>query len=176
MPNEPRVPGGRRPHDADPEARADALKERIYVTFTSLAVVIALSSHLEAENPGGAATTLALTAFGTVLAVFVADVLAHLTVHGVVPSASEMRHMMSVSFGALTVIVVPLVLLGLAALEVLTLATALLVASVVLIATLGIVTLIAMRRLRLDWWKKGIALAAIVVLGALVLVVEIAVH
>ena len=34
-----------------PEQRAEVLKERIYVTFTSLAVVMALSSHADELTP-----------------------------------------------------------------------------------------------------------------------------
>ena len=34
-----------------PRERAERLRERIYVTFTSLAVVLALRSHVEDETP-----------------------------------------------------------------------------------------------------------------------------
>jgi hypothetical protein len=96
--------------------RADALKERVYVTFTALAVVLAMQTHAEGLTAGEAAKTIAITVIGTLLAVFVADLVAHLAVHTVLPTRPELRRMMRVSFGAFAVAVLPLLFIGFAAL------------------------------------------------------------
>ena len=57
---------GRRAPDA--AQRSEALKERIYVTFTALAVTIATVREAEHATIGGAALTLLLTVVGTILA------------------------------------------------------------------------------------------------------------
>lgn len=56
--------------------RSEALKERVYVTFTALAVTIAYERDTDHASVIDAALTLLLTVVGTLLAVFVADVLA----------------------------------------------------------------------------------------------------
>ena len=84
-----------------PEQRAEVLKERIYITFTSLAVVLALASHADELQAGEAARTLLIAVIGTLLAVFVADLVAYITVHAVLPDRAELAHMASVSTRAL---------------------------------------------------------------------------
>ncbi len=64
-----------------PVQRAEVLKERIYITFTSLAVVLALSSHVDEVTARGAAVTLMIAVVGTLLAVFVADLVAYIAIH-----------------------------------------------------------------------------------------------
>src|SRR5690349_4688826 len=91
-----------------PEHRAEVLKERIYITFPALAVVLALSSHAEDLHAGGAARTLLIAVVGTLLAVFVADLVAHITVHASLPDRAELGHMVSVSTRALGVVVAPM--------------------------------------------------------------------
>ena len=54
--------------------RADRLRERSYVTFTALAVVLVLRSEAEHMTARVAAGTLAVTVVATLLAVLVADV------------------------------------------------------------------------------------------------------
>src|SRR6478752_9417520 len=100
--------------DADdlPERRAERLKERIYVTFTSLAVVLALGSREEGLTPGAVAGTLAITVIGTLLAVFVADFVAHVVVHATTPRPDELAHMIKVSSSSLGVLVLPMIFVG----------------------------------------------------------------
>jgi purine-cytosine permease-like protein len=93
--------------------RAEALKERVYVTFTGLAVVLTLESHSETLTAGEAASTLTITVIGTLLAVFVADLVSHVAVHAKTPTRPELRHMARVSFGAFGAIVFPLIFMTL---------------------------------------------------------------
>ena len=103
---------------AEAEERAEHLKERIYVTFTALAVVIALGSHAEGTTPRSVAGTLFVTVLGTLVAVFTADFVSHLVVHALLPTRAEFRHMLRVSLGAFSAVILPLVFIGLAGAEV----------------------------------------------------------
>ncbi|MFE4834555.1 hypothetical protein ACFRAU_07715 [Arthrobacter sp. NPDC056691] len=156
--------------------RAEALKERVYVTFTGLAVVLALASHSEALAPGAAATTLAITVVGTLLAVFVADLVSHLAVHAKTPTRSELSHMARVSFGAFGAIVFPLIFIAVAALGRWSIETALRASTLALIVSLVLIGYLAVRRVKMAWWQRLIALGAECVLGAAVVGLELLAH
>ena len=162
--------------DLDAQRRSEALKERVYVTFTALAMTVAFERDAEHATAGGAALTLLLTVVGTLLAVFVADVTAHMVRHSSLPSRSELAHLVYVSFGSLTVIVVPFALLGLSALGVIGISAALRAISVALATTLIVVALFAVRRLSVTPWLKIFVLAIMAALGLAVLAIELAVH
>ncbi len=156
--------------------RSEALKERVYVTFTVLAVTIAFERDAEHATVGGAVVTLLLTVIGTLLAVFVADIIAHMVREGSLPSRAEMLHLMYVSFGSLAVVVLPLAILGASALGVIDLVPALRAIAVTLIATLLVVTLLAIRRLRVGPGLKVLVLAIMSTLGLGVLALELSIH
>jgi hypothetical protein len=164
---------GRRP---TARQRSEALKERIYVTFTALAVTVALARDTEHATVAGAALTLVLTVLGTLLAVFVADLIAHIVSAGILPDRETIRHLVWVSFGSLSVVVVPLLVLGGCALTWWTLPTALRTISIVLVATLIAVSFGAVARLTVAAWTKIVVLLGITLLGLAVLAVELAVH
>ncbi|MET1155154.1 hypothetical protein [Arthrobacter sp.] len=169
------IPASWRP-GADAQQRSEALKERVYVTFTALAVTIAFERDVEHATIEGAALTLLLTVAGTLLAVFVADVIAHMVRTNVLPSRKELAHLTYVSFGSLGVLLAPMAILGLTALGVIERAPALRIISVALVATLIVVTLFAVRRLRVKPWLKLLVLAIMTALGLAVLAIELAVH
>jgi hypothetical protein len=160
----------------DPEYRADQLKERIYVTFTSLAVVLALRTHLEGVTAGQAALTLFVTVVATLLAVFVADFTSHLSVHGVMPTRVEFGHMLGTSLGAIGVVVVPLLLLLAAGLGWIALHAALTAIVVILIVTLALVGYLAVRRARMPVRLKVLVLLVEVALGFAVVGLELIAH
>lgn len=169
--------------DASPAAspserqqRADQLKERIYVTFTSLAVVLALGSHAAEVTPGEAARTLAITVVGTLLAVFVADVVAHISVHAAVPTPPELGHMVRVSTGSLGVLVLPMVFLGLAGAGVMRLEGALRACTIALAASLIVIGYLAARRVRLPAHQRLVVLFAEFGLGLAVIGLELLAH
>jgi hypothetical protein len=156
------------------EEAASRLKERVYITFTALAVVLTLRAHEEVADE--AAVTLAIGAFGTVLAVFVADVVSHIAVHAALPRRPVWRHMASTSFGALGVLVIPLLLIGLAVADVLRIETALRASSFALVAALVGIAFLAVRRTQLPWWQKLIVLLAEFALGLVVIALEFLAH
>lgn len=164
------------PSVPDRESGAQRLKERIYITFSALAVVLALLGHADEITAGTAAATLLISVTGTLLAVLVADFISHVLVHSAVPGRGELARMVRVVSGASVVVVVPLVLFGLAALDVMGVETAMQSASFVLVATLGVVCYIAVRRVALRVWLKLVLLGVLVALGLTVVGLELLAH
>ncbi|MET0433917.1 hypothetical protein [Cellulomonas sp. Y8] len=158
-----------------PEERADRLKERVYVTFAALAVVLTLRSHGDV-TAGVAATTLLITVGGTLLAVLLADVVSHIAVHAALPTAAEARHMVAVCTGALGVLVLPMIFVGIAATGSWTVDGALRASTIALVASLGVVGWLAVRRVSLPGWQKLLVLAAEVALGIAVVSLELLAH
>ncbi len=158
-----------------PEERADRLKERVYVTFAALAVVLTLRSHGDV-TAGVAATTLLITVGGTLLAVLLADVVSHIAVHAALPTAAEARHMVAVCTGALGVLVLPMIFVGIAATGSWTVDGALRASTIALVASLGVVGWLAVRRVALPGWQKLLVLAAEVALGIAVVSLELLAH
>lgn len=151
------------------ETIAVRLRERVYVTFASLAVVLTLNAHAEELGAGTAALSLLISALGTVVAAYAADLISHVVVHGDLPDREEGRGMRGASLGAITVIGLPLAALGLAALGLWSVGTALVIGAGVLVATLGLVTWLGVRRAeRLSLGQKVLALAGLTVLGLVV--------
>lgn len=165
-----------RPGALSARQRAESLKERVYISFTSLAVVLALQSHADETTPVAAAATLSIVVVGSLLGIFVADLLSHLTVHGSPPTREELHHMVTVSAGALGVLVVPLLLLTAAGLGLWTTAVALRWAIVVLAVTLFVIGYLAIRQLKLPVRHKAVILLAEVLLGLLVIGLELLAH
>ncbi|MFJ2370356.1 hypothetical protein [Microbacterium sp. NPDC087665] len=161
--------------EAERAARAAHLKERIYLTFASLAVVITLSVHGHV-TPGGAATTLIVTVLGTLLAVFTADLVSHLVVHGRLFTQPELRHAVGTSFGALSTVALPFIFLGLAALDVWDTDTALLAGAIALVVSLVVIGWVAVRRIPLTWFQRLVALGAEAVLGLAVIGLQVLAH
>ncbi|BDI24046.1 hypothetical protein [Herbiconiux sp. L3-i23] len=161
---------------SDAELRAERLKERVYITFTALAVVLALRSHADELTAGSAALTLVISVVGALLAILVADFVSHLVAHGSLPSAGEVRHMLQVAFGALGAAVLPLIFMALAGFDIWTVDGALRASSIALITTLGVGGFLAVRRVRIPGWQKLLVLGVEVALGVLVVALELLAH
>ena len=86
---------------------------------------------------------------GSLLGIFVADLLSHLTVHSKLPTGDELHHMITVSADGLGVLVTPLLLLTAAGLGLWSTAAALGWAIVVLVVSLAVVGFLAIRRLEI---------------------------
>lgn len=166
---------GHRRGRATSRQQAESIKEAIYLTFTMLAVAIALISHGEVE-PVDALWTLGVTALAMAVAVLAADVLAHLVVHDVLMDRAELSHATRASIGALVTFVGPAIILGLGVIEVLppeaSLWGVVLALSVTLVATAGL----AVRGTRLRWWQRVVAVATIASLAMGVVMLELLAH
>jgi hypothetical protein len=139
------VASGRPSPGATPEAAATAaragdtaaarLKERIYATITLTAVVVALTETSHPEHLESA-LTVAVTALGVWLATLVADEQSHRALTGRGATLQEIRAALYVSSPLLLTAAGPLVLIGVSALGVLALESALLLSAALEVATL----------------------------------------
>jgi hypothetical protein len=154
-----------RRHERPVDERAEALKERVYATFTGLAIVLVQLENVEHVESARALVTLLVGIVAITAAGFVAEVVAHLAVHGAFPRGAELGRMLRVSGTALVSAAGPLVILALAALGVFGLEGALLAAAILYLVTLGLIGLIAVRRTHVAWWEQAIALGMLVALG-----------
>jgi hypothetical protein len=165
-----------RDEQPQPHQLVPYLKERIYVTFIGLAVLLALNTHPDDTSAGAVAGSLVIAAVGAGLAGLVSDVIAHLAVHGTMPEAADLRHLVRVAFGALGTIVVPVVVLLLSVAGLVPLELALGIATWVMALTLGAVGYVAVFRSSLAWWKKLAVFVALVVFGLLAIGVQLLAH
>ena len=103
---------------------------------------------------------------------------AHGSEHSALPSGRELAHLGHVSFGSFGVVVVPMGILGISEAGVIDVAgrRPVRAISATLAVTLVVVTLLAVRGLRVGPWRKGLALAITAALGLAALCVELAVH
>lgn len=170
------------PH-SDPESeattrtyRASALKERIYVAFTALAVVIALRAHDQHPSASIALGTLAITVVATICAVYVADLLSHMIIHAHLPTPTDHRQMITGTLGAGAVAIPPLVCLALSAIGIYDAAAGLLSAMLVIIVTLTAIGLLAARRLSVPRAQRIAILAAESFLALVVIALELLSH
>lgn len=155
--------------------RAGQLKERIYVTFIALGVVLALTSY-DPVDAAEALSTLLVTALGTVLAVFVADVISQLVVHEQVLTRVELGRAVVISFGASSSIVLPVLFLFAAVLRLWSTETALWASSIALIVALIAIGYAAIRRIPMHWWQRLIALGAEALLALAVVGLKVLAH
>jgi len=167
------------PADATEEERrqaGDRLRERIYVTFTTLAILMATNAHGEALDSPSILWTIVVSVIGVLLAGLASDLVSHMIVHSTLPEAAEFRHMVAVSSRALGVLVLPLLSIGLAVFDVIDDRTGLVIAIVALIASLAVIVWIAVSRTGLSGWRKLMVLLAIVALGVVVVFLESLAH
>jgi hypothetical protein len=157
--------GRRSRHDRPVDERAEALKERVYATFTGLAIVLVQQTNVEHITAARATLTLLVGIVALSAAGFVADVIAHLAVHAAFPDRAELGRMLRIAGSAVGSASVPRLVLALAALGVFELEGALRAASIVYLVTLGLLGYVAVRRTRVAWWKQLLALGALVALG-----------
>jgi hypothetical protein len=166
---------GRHP-DRPIEEQAEALKERVYATFTGLAIVLVQLSNVEHLTATRATLTLLVGIVAITAAGFAANVLAHLAVHAAFPDGAEFGRMVRIAGSALASAGVPIILLALAAFGVFELEPALRAASLVGIVTLGLIGLVAVLRTHVAWWKQLIALSALMALGLGVILLQLLAH
>jgi hypothetical protein len=100
-----------------PTARLDerirALKERIYASFTGLAILAAVS-RTDHGTAADALLSLGIGVSGIAAAGFLAEVVSHQVAHRRLPAAGELRTMARIALGALGSASAPVVVLALA--------------------------------------------------------------
>jgi hypothetical protein len=173
------VPVTERQHakEAAPEHVAALLRERIYGGIACLSTLLLLLRYPEDEQSAWPLVLDVVVATGSLWAAsLLADVVAHLAAHGTAPRGPEARRMFRESGQILEAAIVPLVLLALSGLGVLMTERAIRVAVWVSVVQLGIFALLAGRRTGLAWWKQYLLVAALLGLGALVVLLKTLAH
>lgn len=155
--------------------RAAALKERIYVTLTGLAIVTAaaLGDHHDAP---GTMLTLSAGVLGIAGAGLVAEVIAHQVGEGSYPSPTSLARMLRVAAGATSSALLPFIVLAASAAGLLPVGTALLIAIGLYFLALVVVVLIGARRTRLSWRQQLASVAVLAGAGAIAVMVLVLGH
>jgi len=161
--------------DDEDEHRAGILRERLYITFTSIAVIIVILRH-EHVSPAQAALTLLVAVLGTVTAGFLSEVISYNLVRHRPAVAQEWRHLFQIAWGGLVVIVLPLILILCAQLGWIPLEGALRGSLLVLVTSLAAFGLLAFRPMHVPTWRKAVGLASLVAGAFLVIGLELLAH
>jgi hypothetical protein len=152
------------------EERARAVKERVYASFTGLAIVTVLALNARASAVDSFLTLLA-GIVGISIAGFVAEVIGYQIGHGKLPDRTELLTMVRIAAGAFGSASVALVALASAWIGWLPIETALQISVGIYFITLAVVALVAAHRTRLPWRQQLVALIALIGLGATVVLV-----
>jgi hypothetical protein len=171
------TPRAARAHDAtSPDEVRPRIRERIYITFTGLAVLLAFGAHAGETDAWTIATALLIGVLGAVLAGFFADVIAELAVGGRAPRARAMAGYIGVSASALTTAVVPLAFLAAAGFGWIEVSTALVFAIGTMALGLAVIAFAAVARAELPWWAKLAVFVGELLFAAVVIVVKLLAH
>ena len=157
------------------DERTRALKERIYASFTGLAILGAVFANGDATAEK-AVVAVAVGVFGISVAGFLAEVVAHLVIHEQLPSSGEVRVMGRIATGALGSASLPILVLDLYWAGLLSLDLALWIGMAIYTATLVLVMLLAARKSGLRPVQRLIASAMLVGLALLVAAVLLLAH
>jgi hypothetical protein len=155
---------------------AERLRERVYVTFAALAVILTLLAHAHGLTAGTAAGSLTITAVGTVAAAWLAELIAHLAAHGGFPDRKHLGAMTRTSGSALVTILFPLLALLAAGIGWWEVTTALRVGVGVLIGTLVVIAWLGVRRTALPWPARILALGMLAALAVGVVALKLLAH
>jgi len=156
--------------------RAAALKERVYIVFTVLAVIIALRAHGDHPSAMAALGTLAITVVATTVAVYVADLISSMVVHERLPHHNEHRRILAGTLGASVVALPPVACIALAVTGAYSASVGLLAAMLVTLITLIGIGIVAVHNLHLRRSHKVIVLTAETVLALGVIALELWSH
>jgi hypothetical protein len=166
-----------RTHDiGDPEEVRPRIRERVYITFTGLAVLLAFAAHAGDTDAWTIASALLIGVVGAVLAGLFADVIAELAVGGRAPRARAMAGYLAVSGTALATAVVPLGFLVAAGIGWIDVSTALVFAIGTMALGLAVIAFAAVARAGLPWWAKLAVFVGELLFAAVVIVVKLLAH
>jgi hypothetical protein len=161
---------------ATQEELVSALSERVYVTFTGLAVLLAFGAEVADASAWKVATALLIGIVGAAFAGFVSNVISRLAVTGHMPERRVMLHFVATSVGAVLTAVIPLIVLALAGFKIISLELAVRLSAGVLALSLGGIAYLAVRRSSLKLSQKIAVFAAELVFAVAVIAVELSAH
>lgn len=153
------------------------LRERLYGAISCLATLAVLARYTTADTSAWARIfDVAVATGGLWAASLLADWVAHLGVYGTAPRGREVWRMLQSSAQILEAALLPVVALAVAGFGGLSTVTATWVAAWILVAELGLIAFLAVRRTQLPWWQQLFAVAGLIGVGFLVLGVKILAH
>jgi len=165
---------------ADPvwvEHVVSLLRERLYGAISCLATLAVLYRYTDGETSAWARVLdVAVATGGLWAASLLADWVAHLGVYGRAPRGAEALRILQSSGQIVEAAVLPLVVLVVAGFGVMGTYTATWIAMWILVAELGLIALLAVRRTQLPWWQQLFTVAGLVGVGVVVLGVKILAH
>lgn len=153
------------------------LRERLYGAISCLATLAVLARYTTDDTSAWARMLdVAVATGGLWAASLLADWVAHLGVYRTAPHGRALLHILQSSGQILEAAILPLVILAVAGLGAMGTDTATWAAAWVLVAELGVIALLAVRRTQLPWWQQALAVALLVGVGVLVLGIKILAH
>jgi hypothetical protein len=153
------------------------LRERLYGAISCLATLAVLARYTDTETSAWARVLdVAVATGGLWAASLLADWVAHLGVYRRGPRGRDAVRILQSSGQILEAAFLPLVVLVAAGVGLLSTYTAMWIAMWILVAELGVIALLAVRRTELPWWQQALAVAGLVGVGVLVLGIKILAH
>jgi hypothetical protein len=153
------------------------LRERLYGAISCLATLAVLARYTTEDTSAWARILdVAVATGGLWAASLLADWVAHLGVYRTAPRGREWLRMLQSSGQILEAAFLPVVVLAIAGFGGLRTNTATWIAAWILVAELGVIALLAVRRTELRWWQQALAVAGLVGVGVLVLGIKILAH
>lgn len=153
------------------------LRERLYGAISCLATLAVLARYTTDDTSAWARMLdVAVATGGLWAASLLADWVAHLGVYRTPPRGRALLHILQSSGQIMEAAILPLVILAVAGLGAMGTYTATWAAAWVLVAELGVIALLAVRRTQLRWWQQALAVALLVGVGVLVLGIKILAH
>jgi hypothetical protein len=153
------------------------LRERLYGAISCLATLAVLARYTTDDTSAWARMLdVAVATGGLWAASLLADWVAHLGVYSTAPRGRDLLRMLQSSAQILEAAFLPLAILAVAGLGAMNTYTATWAAAWVLVAELGVIALLAVRRTQLPWWQQALAVALLVGVGVLVLGIKILAH
>jgi hypothetical protein len=153
------------------------LRERLYGAISCLATLAVLARYTTEDTSAWARILdVAVATGGLWAASLLADWVAHLGVYSAAPRGRVALRILQSSGQIVEAAFLPIVILAVAGLGLLRTYTATWIAMWTLVAELGVIALLAVRRTQLPWWQQALTVAGLVGVGVLVVGVKILAH
>jgi len=153
------------------------LRERLYGAISCLATLAVLTRYTADDTTGWSRMIdVTVTMGGLWAASLLADWVAHLAVHERAPRGVEWWRMVQASGQILQASLLPLLALATAGIGLFETDTAMWIAKWILVAELGVIALLAVRRTRLPWWQQIVTVLLLSGVGVLVIGIKTLAH
>jgi hypothetical protein len=153
------------------------LRERLYGAISCLATLAILARYSDGDTSAWARILdVAVATGGLWAASLLSHFVAQTAVFGKAPRGRHWIKLLQASGQILWAAVPPVIVLLLAAFDVLDTDTAMWIGMWTLVGELGVIAFLAMRRTRLPWWQQALSVAGLVGLGLLVVGIKILAH